>query len=169
MATYLDGIGNTAHTLPEYKKAALMRQYERVLKARDEHRKTSNLHNSALLADIASGLLNIIARRKGSRVSLPVGTAANTAPYFMESRENLKAAERDYKGLLAKEILFNPPGGVTASNGVPAPTYVPPVVTKNGGFNLPKPSGSWNKVLEKWRREKMITPRWYEKQKNNYK
>lgn len=165
MATYLDGIGNTLRTLPEYKKSALMRQYERVLKARDEHRKTSNLHNSALLADIASGLLNIIARRKGSRTSLPVGTAANTAPYFMESRENLRAAERDYKGLLAKEILFAPQNIANASGEVREPTYVPPVTTQNGGFNLPKPSGSWNKVLEKWRREKMITPRWYQKTK----
>lgn len=162
MKNYHDGTGDTATELPEYRKEAVRRAFDKVLKAREEHKAVAKMHNAALIGDFASGLMNVIARRKGSRFSLPVDASAKSAPYFLQSSERLKEAERDYKGIIAKEILFSPRNG-DKQNEIPAPTYIPPITNTTGKFNLPKPEGSWNKVLAKWRREKMMTPEWYVK------
>ena len=162
MVKYHDGTGDGEYTLPEYKKAAVERMLDRVLKAREEHKAVERMHNSALIGDFASGLLNVIARRKGSRFSLPVDASAKSAPYFLQSSERLREAERDYKGLLAKEILFSSKGNKDKSSNSNV-TYIPTVTKSTSKFNLPKPDSSWNKILEKWRREKMLTPQWYTK------
>ncbi len=168
----LYGIGGNS-TLPNNEEQELHRYTIDNIK-RDLHL-INRVRNRALISDLASGLVNLIARRKGSRMSLPTDATEKYNNTFLQLNDKLHMAQRDYEGAIARKKIFTPPKqsntATTAQNAatnkaLPKATLLQPISSfnvkgKDAGISI----NNSMKVVEKWRRDKMILPKWYSNKK----
>ncbi len=163
--TRLDGIGDNPY---KYTDDAWSREFveNELQMAKEKARAAKRLRNAALINDFASGIINIIARKRGSRYLLPTDSAEEFKSYYLQAQDRLKEAQNDYNGMLAKEKIFTPPASsrnenVIGTGYLPVSKSIPLQTIKlspPNGHNTEKPAGNWRKVVDKWRKEHLILP-----------
>ncbi len=133
--------------------------------------------NRALVSDFASGLVNLIARRKGSRVVLPTDSTEKYNKVLLQLNDKLHMAQRDYDGEIARKKVFTQQPKQTAvatpnqnsatNNSLPKVTLLKPISSFSIRHANSKNSiNNSMKVVEQWRKEKMILPDWYSNKSN---
>lgn len=162
------GIGDNAASLYDDESAAYKQHVENI--KRDLHL-VNRVRNRALISDLASGLVNLLARRKGSRVVLPTDATEKYNNALLQLNDKLHMAQRDYSGAIARKKVFAPSAASSAINpqpssatqaSVPKVSLLQPITSfairgNDAGNSIDRS----RKIVERWRREKMLFPKWY--------
>lgn len=117
------------------------------------------MRNVALISDIAAAVLNAVARKRGSRLSLPMDSTSKVNPYFIKAKNNFLGKKDAYECLLKEHADYD---GQILYNILPKSIYDAPDKKDSQSPHMENP-------IDRWGREHLQGDIWtnYLKNKNN--
>lgn len=117
------------------------------------------MRNVALISDIAAAVLNAVARKRGSRLSLPMDSTSKVNPYFIKAKNNFLGKKDAYECLLKEHADYD---GQILHNILPKSIYDAPNKKDSQSPHMENP-------IDRWGREHLQGDIWtnYLKNKNN--
>lgn len=127
--------------------------------AHNDYKRYNRMRNVALISDIAAAVLNTVARKRGSRLSLPMDSTSKVNSYFIKAKNNFLEKKDAYECLLKEHADYD---GHILHNILPKGVY-------DAHNKKDSQSPHMENPIDRWGREHLQGDIWtnYLKNKNN--
>ncbi len=104
----IKGVAESEYYTPySINRQQLKKRKEAYSNARYEYNMYNHMRNVALMSDLAAGVLNGVARKRGSRLSLPMESTSKITPSYVNARYNLMKEKNDLNRLLTEHADYD--------------------------------------------------------------